>query len=318
MKKLSIQEKPYVRLIHRGVQLIEGTINVMVLLLFVGCIAFGAYAMWDSNQLYVEADTTQYEQYKPIDTDTRSFAELKEINTDVIGWISVYGTNIDYPLVQTEDNETYVNTSITGEKVLSGSIFLDYRNRPDFSDFNSIIYGHHMDRALMFGDIGEFQDEEYFKERRYGRLYNGTREYGIEFFAFVEADGYDRSVYAPAITEMVSQQDYLEGLLGKALYSREVEGGSFDRLVLLSTCASSATNGRHILVGRLSDTLYEDPFMKEGMTGEFGTREGFWSYPIFWWFIAMLTIANVALSLSRSYEIWKERRAESNVVISKL
>jgi len=181
MKKLSIQEKPYVRLIHKGVQLIEGTINVMVLLLFVGCIAFGAYAMWDSNQLYVEADTTQYEQYKPIDTDTRSFAELKEINTDVIGWISVYGTNIDYPLVQTEDNETYVNTSITGEKVLSGSIFLDYRNRPDFSDFNSIIYGHHMDRALMFGDIGEFQDEEYFKERRYGRCIMARESMGLSF-----------------------------------------------------------------------------------------------------------------------------------------
>jgi sortase, SrtB family len=308
MKRLSIKDKNYVRLIHKGVQLLEGTINVMVLFLFIGCTAFGAYAMWDSNQLYVDADARQYEQYKPIDKDTRSFAELKEINEEVIGWLTVYGTNIDYPLLQAEDNETYVNTSITGEKVLSGSIFLDHRNQPDFSDFNSIIYGHHMDKQMMFGDIGEFQDEAYFKERRYGQIYDGKDEYGIEFFAFVEADGYDKSVYSPALIKPESQQEYLAGILEKALHSREIEVASLDRLVLLSTCTSNVTNGRHILVGQISDTLHDDPFIKAGMTGAIGQSDGYWNSRIFWLTIMMLVLVNVILILSKRKKSRKRKQ----------
>ena len=295
MKKPTRKEASYKRLIRQGIRLLEGTINVMVLLLFVGCIAFGGYAMWDSRQLYTDAGANQYAQYKPIDKDTRSFTELKAINEEVIGWLSVYGTNIEYPLVQGEDNEVYVNTSVTGEKVLSGSIFLDYRNQPDFSDFNNIIYGHHMSNQVMFGEIGEFQDAGYFKERQYGKLFDGQSEYGIEFFAFVEADGYDRSVYTPAITEADKQQNYLAGLLEKALHIRQIEGGGFDRLVLLSTCTSSATNGRHILVGQLSDQIYDDPFVKVGITGEFGHAAGFWTHPLFGVVIAMLVLASIWL-----------------------
>ena len=305
MKRLTMKDKTYVRLIQSGVQLLEGTINVMVLLLFIGCIAFGVYAMWDSNQLYVDANATQYEQYKPRaeDKDNRSFNELKEINEEVIGWLSVYGTNIDYPLTQAEDNETYVNTSVTGEKVLSGSIFLDYRNQSDFSDFNSIIYGHHMNQQVMFGEIGEFQDEAYFQERRYGKLYNGKKEYGIEFFAFVEADGYDKSIYTPAIIAPDKQQDYLAGLLEKALHIREIEDNSFEHLVLLSTCTSSVTNGRHILVGRLSDTIYDDYFLKAAIAGEFDN--GDWNNPIFWGIIVILVFVTVTLALFQRHRTRK-------------
>ena len=302
MKKSLLKEVSYERLVRQGIRLLEGIITSMVLLLFLGCIAFGGYAMWDSNQLYVDADTTQYEQYKPKDKDTRSFTELKAINKDVIGWLSVYGTNIDYPLVQAEDNETYVNTSVTGEQMLSGSIFLDYRNQPDFSDFNSIIYGHHMSNQVMFGEIGDFQDELYFKEHRYGKLYDGQQEYGIEFFAFIEADAYDKSVYAPAITETDRQQEYLAGLFEKALHTREIETGRLDRFVLLSTCTSSATNGRHILVGQLSDKVYDDPFLKERIVGAFENVDGFWTQPLFWVFITVLVFADMWLVVKRCRE----------------
>jgi len=299
MKKPTSKEASYRRLIRQGIQLLESIINVMVLLLFLGCVAFGGYAMWDSHQLYVDADTTQYEQYKPKDKDRRSFTELKAINNDVIGWLTVYGTNIDYPLVQAENNETYVNTSISGEKVLSGSIFLDYRNQSDFTDFNSIIYGHHMDKQLMFGEIGEFQDEVYFKERQYGKVYNGHQEYGIEFFAFVEADGYDKSVYAPAIVGVDRQQEYLTTLLEKALHTRAIDDGNLERLILLSTCTSGVTNGRHILVGQLSDKIYDDPFIKEGISRDFGNPYDLGTHPILIIIIVLLILVVIKILSNR-------------------
>lgn len=253
----------YMQLGRNVIRLMDSIINLMVLLLFLTVIAFAGYALWDSQQLYLEAEDEQYEQYKPAAGDNLSFSQLQKINPDVFGWLTVYGTNIDYPLVQGEDNEIYVNTSVTGESLLSGSIFLDYRNRQDLSDFNSIIYGHHMDRQVMFGDIGQFVEATYFASRQYGNLYVGGHNYGIKFFAFLRVDAYDCRVYTPAIEGEANQQEYLENLLGMVMHSRPVKLGAEDQLILLSTCVSDSTNGRHILAGKLSTTVFDDPFQKE-------------------------------------------------------
>lgn len=268
----------------------DSIINGMVLLLFLTVLVFIIYALWDSRQLYQEAEAERYEQYKPEPGDDLTFAQLQQINPDVFGWLSVYGTHIDYPLVQGEDNVTYVNTSVTGESLLSGSIFLDYRNRQDFSDFNSIIHGHHMDREVMFGDIGQFSDETYFKAHQYGKLYTGGRDYGIEFFAFLQVDANDRTIYDPAIDGEVNRQDYLKHLLESAMYIREARVGTSDHLVLLSTCASDATNGRHILVGRLSSTVYDDPFQieEDWKFGDRSLREWLVQIPVWLWVLLLL------------------------------
>lgn len=287
-----MKEPWYVQSGRKGIRLLDSIINLMVLLLFLTAVAFGGYALWDSRQLYQEAEAERYEQYKPAARDNRTFAQLTQINPDVFGWLTVYGTQIDYPLVQGEDNMTYVNTSVTGESLLSGSIFLDYRNRQDFSDFNSIIHGHHMERSVMFGDIGQFAEETYFTDHQYGSLYTGGQDYGIEFFAFLHVDAYDHTVYAPAIEGEANRQDYLDQLLGRAMYTRPVSVAPTDHLVLLSTCASDATNGRHVLVGKLGSTVYADPFRKETTVWEFGGRS-LWAWlgqiPVWLWAVLLLT-----------------------------
>ena len=308
MKKSTIKEMSCVQLIQKGIRLLEGTITMMVLLLFLSCIAFGMYAVWDSDQLYEEADVAKYAQYKPSGEDMRSFEELKQINPEVIGWLNVYGTNIDYPLVQGIDNETYINTSATGERVLSGSIFLDYRNQPDLSDFNNIIYGHHMSKRVMFGEIGEFQEEQYFNERPYGKMQIGEKEYGIEFFAFVEADGYDREIYTPAVTGEDRKKEYLDRLLERALYVREIENNQLDRVVLLSTCTTNATNGRHILIGQLTDTIYEDTFLKNTMIDGLGNKKSFLEKYILL-LVSILLVLNIMFG--RRYK--RERKAREMI-----
>ena len=73
--------------------------------------------------------------------------------------------------MQTDNDETYMNTDAEGNYSLSGAIFLHCANKPDFSDFDNIIYGHHMEKHMMFGDIGEFTKEQYFNEHPYGNLF---------------------------------------------------------------------------------------------------------------------------------------------------
>nr|WP_294493215.1 class B sortase [uncultured Mediterraneibacter sp.] len=247
---------------------INSAADTVMLLIFLLLLAFGIYAVWDARIVQQEAAGEQFRQYRPAAEDAGTFEEFRQINPEVFGWLTVYGTNIDYPLVQAEDNEKYLNTSADGEYSLSGSLFLDFRNRNDLSDFNSIIYGHHMAGNVMFGDIGSFKDREYFESRMYGELYCDGQYYGLEFFAFLEVDAYNDAVYHPAVTGEAQQRDYLNMLREQALYYREIGVDYEDRVVLLSTCTSDITNGRHILAGRLTDTVKEDPFQEEAARGE--------------------------------------------------
>jgi len=248
--------KVRIKAIRAANEAVNLTVLLVVLLLFV----FGSYAMWDSRQVYQAADAARYEIYKPTGEDGGlSFKELQAINPDVFAWLTVYGTHIDYPVEQGPDNMKYVNTNAEGQYSLSGAIFLDCNCERDFSCFPCILYGHHMEKSTMFGEIGSFADKAFFDARRYGMLYYDGQEHGLEFFAFVRADAYDNSVYRAKVGEE-ARQAYLELLLSKALHTRDLQMTAADRIVLLSTCSASSTNGRDILVGRITDDTYDDPF----------------------------------------------------------
>jgi sortase B len=241
---------------------------MVVLLAVLLLLTAGCYALWDSEQVYAMADSKQYEVYKPRDGESLSFEELRKINPEVFAWLTVYGTNIDYPVTQGPDNMKYVNTSAEGTYSLSGAIFLDSAASPDFTDFNSILYGHHMEKKAMFGEIGLFADRGYFTARRYGLLYYDGKEHGIEFFAFLHADAYDGSVFKAKVTGKEAQEAYLANLLEMSPHVRkDVTVTTDDRLILLSTCSSSSTNGRDILVGKITDERYEDTFQTEETGG---------------------------------------------------
>lgn len=153
------------------VKIVDHMVNFIALLLILMVMFLSCYMLWDSNQVYQAADAKNYEAYIPTEKHTKSFKELQKINPDIIGWIRINETNVNYPLLQAEDDDTYMNTDAEGKYSLSGSIFLHCANKPDFSDFNNMIYGHHMEKHMMFGDVGLFADKEYFDEHPYGNLF---------------------------------------------------------------------------------------------------------------------------------------------------
>lgn len=215
--------------------------------------------MWDSEQIYVSGDSANYQVYKPSEENELSFKDLKNKNSDVLGWINVYGTKIDYPLLQGEDNQKYISMNSLGDYSLAGSIFLDYRNKPDFTDFNTIIFGHHMEKSAMFGDLERFFEKDFFEQNRYGRLHYDSKDHGIEFFAFMEVDAFDSRIYKIPVDQIQAKQEYLEIITNQSKYYRDIGVSTDDRLVVLSTCTQNTTNGRHILVGRITDKVFLEP-----------------------------------------------------------
>jgi len=247
------------------IRLTNSVVNIIVLIVILLLLVFSCYAIWDTNQVHQAANAERYEKFKPsIEDEGASFDQLHAINPEVFAWLTVYGTHIDYPVEQGPDNLKYVNTDALGNYSLSGAIFLDSKNSMDFSNFNSILYGHHMEKKTMFGEIGEFSDKSYFDARKYGMLYFSGQEHGLEFFAFLHTDAYDQFIFHPNIIDLDEQQLYLDTLLQTARYVREdVPVTVDDRIILLSTCSETSTNGRDLLVGRITDEIYENAFAEE-------------------------------------------------------
>jgi len=291
------------RIGKKTVRLLNGGVDTVVLTMILLLVVIGCFAMWDSKQVYQAADAARYEIYKPTaDDGGLSFKELQAINPDVFAWLTVYGTHINYPIAQGPDNMKYVNTDAEGWYSLSGAIFLDCNCEQNFSCFPCILYGHHMEKNTMFGEIGSFADKAYFDARRYGLLYYGGREYGLEFFAFDRADAYDGSIYMAKVNGAKARQAYLNLLFSKALHIRDIPVTANDRIILLSTCSAGSTNGRDILVAKITDGVHDDPFKlnetdKKGGVLTVDGLSGFWMEISLWFRILMLAVPLILLLL---------------------
>ena len=255
------QKKPYET--PRIIKFFDGTMDTIVVAIIMFMLLFSAYAMWDTDNMHESAMSHNYAVYNPAE-DPLSFEELRALNPDVFGWITVFGTMIDYPLVQGENNSFYVNHNVFREFSLAGAIALDAENDPNFTDFNSIIHGHFMDQRAKFGDISLFQEREFFDSRRYGNLFFNDRDHGLEFFAMIETSGYNWQVYRPGVEGEENKTEYLNNILDIAMHVREdVPVTIHDNIVLMNTCTNNIVNGRHLLVALIHDEPFENPFAEE-------------------------------------------------------
>lgn len=241
-----------VRTARIGNALLSVVASIMILLMML----YGGYSLWDSYMINQRAFVSNdLLKYKPAQGDAGgenyTLEELLLVNEDTRGWLTIDDTHIDYPVVQGETDMEYINKDVFGEFSLSGAIFLSCLNSSDFSDSYNLIYGHHMDNGGMFGDVMEFQDEEYFETHQTGMLYLPHQTYRISLFACMAADGYDRMIYNPGPEyELQGLLDYLKS---SSVQYRDIGVTAEDRIIGMSTCVDTTTNGRMILFGRLEE-----------------------------------------------------------------
>ena len=216
------------------IRIADKAVSLLILLCFLPILCYGVYVLWDSQNINQQADASLYETFRPIEGNNFSFKELQERNPEVFGWLTVENTHIDYPLVQAQNNSKYVNTDVLGEFSLSGSIFLDCRNQKDFSNFNNILYGHHMAKDAMFGELEYYEKSSYFEKHLNGSLYYENVWHDVEFFAFVHADAYDTMLYNASLGNE-NMQEYLRYVKKKAINYKELSFDVEERFVTLST-----------------------------------------------------------------------------------
>ena len=263
----------------RIVRTLSRAVDNMALLTLLVCLIFSIYSFWDTHQVNEAADRKKYQTFKPITEEgKKSFAELQAMNSDVMGWLTIYGTSIDYPLVKAQkDNFTYLSKNAEGEWEGSGSIYVDYRNGSHFEDFNTIIHGHHMAEHKMFGDLDLFVKADYFNEHRYANLYFDGANHGLEIFASMTIDAYHPVASSPNIQDPSTQQELLTSILNEAAQKRDIGVTKNDHIIIMTTCNLSETNGRYTLVAKLLDHEVVNPFPEE----EEETRTGTGSLNVF-------------------------------------
>ena len=225
-------------------KLFDRIVILASLLFFLVCL----YAMYDAAMVYYNANDTSILKYKP---DLDNPEVLREISEDAIAWITVDGTGIDYPVMQGKDNSEYLNKSPFGKFSLSGSIFLDARNKSDFSDAYSLLYGHHMEYGAMFGALDKYKDKTYFASHRTGQLITvGGKGYNIRFFAAAIVQGTDSVVFRPDIT---TPDRLLKRLSRSAITYEPPETKGDLKLIALSTCQGADTIERMVVFGVLEE-----------------------------------------------------------------
>ena len=210
------------------------------------------------NAIYgaeLEQETVEKPQGPPV---LPEYQGLHEQNSDFAGWLTIPGTEIDYPVMQAvpESSDFYLTHNYDGQEDINGSIFLDSRNDYEQQDDNLIIYGHNMKSGMMFGGLKNFLDENYSLEHKmvtFNTIYEKAQyeiiavclskvsqegEEGIRYYDFINAGTEENFNH------------YLDYIKEMNIISGDINVSYGDRLLTLSTCNNYTEDGRLFLVAK--------------------------------------------------------------------
>lgn len=183
-------------------------------------------------------------------------AQFEAVNSDYVGWIVVDGTKINYPFVLGSDNSFYLNHNFQKRRLKHGAIFMDYRNKSDFSDRHIVLYGHAMRDNSMFGAIDLYKRQSFFNSHSTIeiRLKNETRIYKI--FSAYQVDASITRLSVPANNRSLSS--LFETFTSRAMYPTNTDITNKDHILTLVSCTDDVENGR-IIVHAVLQSITANP-----------------------------------------------------------
>lgn len=198
-------------------------------------------------------EDTKFEYTNPSDTGliNINFPALCQQYPDVVAWLHQSGTNINYPVVQSEDNDYYLRRLLDGSHNSNGSLFVDYRCAYDFSDPMTVIYGHNMKNGEMFATFPNYASQEYFDAHPDMMLYTPGGDFKIRLIAGYLSDDTDM-VYALFNDGGPNAEEIFEYAQSMSAFKSDIDEYKGERLIILSTCSYEKSNSRFILVGILN------------------------------------------------------------------
>ncbi len=186
----------------------------------------------------------------PIDFDS-----LAGIYPDIRGWLRLEGTRVDYPVMQSKDNDYYLNRAVNGIWNKVGTPFMDFRNKGDFSDRLTVIYGHYMGDGSMFTEIHNYKSQKFFDEHPYIDLYTPAGSYRILPVAGV----YQNVEYWDFTFDYETDDAFLHQIdnwKAVSTFRSDTAYDAADRFVVLTLCTYDVENSRFLLIGKLEEFVY--------------------------------------------------------------
>lgn len=209
----------------------------LIMIVGIACMFLGTYCLLDNYNVYNQVTRTQKLGFKPeVSENSITFSDVPLANA----WLTIPDTQVNYPIMQGKDNLEYINKDCFGKYSLSGSIFADFQNKPDFTDKYNLLYGHHMDKGLMFGSLDNWNDVNFFKKHENGYLLTKDKVYKIKFIKIFETQATDPKTFSIDL----SNQD------------RNLENDK--RYIALTTCKVTTDINRTVLLGELTESNIKD------------------------------------------------------------
>lgn len=201
----------------------------------------------DKNSQNDAQEQAKKTEHKVLKVD---FDKLKKVNKDTVAWIRFdEPSKINYPVVQTTDNDRYLQYTFEGKKTAVGAIFVDATNAGDFSDRNTFIYGHNMKNGSMFGHLRKYRDESFYREYPFFYIYTPDgKEVKYQIFAACIVED-TSDTYQRTFADDAAYLKYLEYVQGVSIYKTGVELTAESKIVSLSTCTNVSDTQRFVVHG---------------------------------------------------------------------
>lgn len=240
----------------------------LVLILAVIIFGISAYKLINIGGGYAEG-RSEYKEIQDLVIQNKEdeekfrvdFDKLLEMNQDTIGWIRFYPepSNINYPVVQGNDNDLYLRKTFSANENTLGTIFMDVNCSGDFSGRHSIIYGHRMKDGSMFRKLEEYKDKSFWEENPYFYIYTpwGTEiTYHIYSVGVVEDTA---DTYTVSFADDEEFQSFIDYTYSTADYETGVEVTTDSQIVTLSTCTAASDEHRLVVQGvKIREASLED------------------------------------------------------------
>lgn len=173
-----------------------------------------------------------------------NFDELSKINSDIVGWLTIEGTNINYPIVQTDNNTYYLKHSFEKKYSNYGAIYMDAIVDKEFNSLNTFIYGHNTSNETMFGELRKFMKQSFYDEYKNIFIYTKDKNFKLEIFS-VHIDRASSKSYQMNFTTMDLYKEYIDLMKSYSVIKSNVEVNyETDRIVTLYSCSHERGNSK--------------------------------------------------------------------------
>ena len=196
----------------------------------------------------VQTQAEEEQEKAPISVD---FEALSKENSDIIGWLYSEDTPINYPVVQSDDNDYYLHRDLHGEYLFNGTLFADCRCSSVGTEQIHIIYGHNMKNSAMFGTLGKYSEQKYYDKHPVLYYLTPDGDYRIDLFSGFTTDA-DSEIYKTEIGNSEKFKVFLDEMKAKSTFDSNVEVTGDDCVVMLSTCSYEFNNARYVVFGKLT------------------------------------------------------------------